>query len=971
MADREVFDVLGEELSESVPELSRALEVIGVSDSSSSDFAEHGGIYHAYLTRLVHAADILEMSALQSVAAFLRENCELLLSLNVADRQKSIGVFHRWPGSMLAFFRTPSEPESIGEVAKLFEESDWPKPLSEEDALGLAEALFTEAGGMDDEGEAGIGQNLHIAAGEITDDDVALGFSEDINPQLIEAFLQETPMLVAKFSESIQQLQNDDGGAEDVLQAQRFAHSIKGSANITGVRGLANITHHAEDVLEFLTDRNELPAKGLANVLVEVADSLEVMVEHLQGLGPPPEQARRILEDLVAWGGRIRDASSSTPPEEEEIPTREIVAAVKRAEEASTLAPVPERLALQPVRTVPVGAQPPPEPTVRVSESRIDQLLRLAGEMATSIVQVLGYHKSLLHQVQEVNEQNSLVTQRLASLQELVEVRGVPAVKRQWLGSTASDIDDPSRFDPLELDEYNELHSATNALAETLTDVRELTYSLREELVELDEMLVQQEQISSELNGAILSARMLPVDSIGPRLQRSVRQACRATGKQAELEISGAQMQIDNSILSSVIDPLMHVLRNAVDHGIESPEARVAAGKPAAGQIRLTFSREGETVVIACRDDGGGFDFDRIREISQERHLLAPGAQPTEAELARLVLLPGFSTRKDATQISGRGIGMDVVHRAISDLRGSVDIRSRTGQGTLMTMRVPLTLISLHVLLVKIGRRVFGVPSSTVEQALFSDAGLVVAEGDGWIFQFGEQEYPVRTLAELLRLRGQGVDRIAQSPVPLLLVHGTHGSAAIVVDAAVDGRYLVVKRLGRFVPRVRGVIGAAILADGGVAPVLDLRELLREPTTSVFDQQALEQLAQDELPDMPNILIVDDSLSSRRTLAQAVTDAGFEARTAVDGIDAIEAIESRLPAAVLLDMEMPRMNGLELAAHLRADENTKGLPLMMITSRSTLKHRNQARAAGIDVFLTKPYQEDDLAERLSELVMKH
>ena len=967
MADREVFDVLGEELAESIPELTRALDVIGsVDDGSSPDFVEQGDIYHAYLTRLVHAADILEMPALQSVAVFLRENCELLVSLNADERRKPIEVFRRWPESMLAFFRAPSEPESIGEVAKLFEEADWPKALSEEEALGLAEALFAEAGGVDDDREVGAGQGARVVAGDITDEDVALGFSEDINPQLIEAFLQETPTLVGKFSESIQQLQNGDGGVEDVLQAQRFAHSIKGSANITGVKGIANITHHAEDILEFLTDRNKLPTEGLANILVEVADNLEVMTEYLQGLGPPPEQSRRILSDLVAWGERVRDGSALSVPEEEEVSTREIVAAVNKAGENSTPVSVTEHFVLQPVKTVPVSSQPPPEATVRVSESRIDQLLRLAGEMTTSIVQVLGYHKSLLHQAQDVNEQNALVQQRLASLQELVEVRGVPAVRRQWLGS--ADLDDPSHFDPLELDEYNELHSATNALAETLTDVRELTYSLREELVELDGMLVQQEQISSELNGAILSARMLPVESIGARLQRSVRQACRATGKQAELTISGAEMQIDNSILSSVIDPLMHVLRNAVDHGIEPPETRVAAGKPAVGQIRLSFSREGETVVITCRDDGGGFDFDRIREISRERRLLAPGARPSEAELARLVLLPGFSTRKDATQISGRGIGMDVVHRAISDLRGSVDIRSRTGQGTLMTIRVPLTLISLHVLLVRIGRRVFGVPSSTVEQALFSDAGIVVAEGDGWIFQFGEQEYPVRTLAGLLRLRGEGVDRIAQSPVPLLLVHGTQGSAAVVVDAAVDGRYLVVKRLGRFVPRVRGVIGAAILADGGVAPVLDLRELLREPATSVFDQQALELLVQDEPPDVPNILIVDDSLSSRRTLAQAVADAGFEARTAVDGIAAIEAIERRLPAAVLLDMEMPRMNGLELAAHLRADKNTNGLPLMMITSRSTLKHRNQARAAGIDVFITKPYQEDELAERLSELV---
>jgi chemosensory pili system protein ChpA (sensor histidine kinase/response regulator) len=258
------------------------------------------------------------------------------------------------------------------------------------------------------------------------------------------------------------------------------------------------------------------------------------------------------------------------------------------------------------------------------------------------------------------------------------------------------------------------------------------------------------------------------------------------------------------------------------------------------------------------------------------------------------------------------------------------------------------------------------VPSSTLEQALFSDAGPVVHADDEWIFRFADTDYPLRNISELVGIPGLAVSTLAQRVAPLLLIRTEHGPVGVVVDELVDGRYLVVKRLGAFVPRVRGVIGASILADGSVAPVLDVQELLRQPAVPM----AIPEIAEPDLITVsaPNVLVVDDSLSARRTLAQVITDAGFEARTAVDGLDAIDAIEERAPDLILLDLEMPRMNGLELAAHLRADQETHDIPIVMVTSRSTAKHREQAHAAGIDAFITKPYQDDELAEQIRLLI---
>lgn len=985
MANQDVLDALCAELQEGESELADALSEIVAPDAGPSSVADHIERYADYLRRFANAADMLDLPAVKELAGFFESNALALADATPEDRGhvQRRSLFAEWPQLLGSFLAKPDDASSLGRLMLQTQDPAWPTPMDEEHALDLTERLLSEVqlGDGIRPGEDSVREvPLPPSASE---DDVSLKFSDDINPQLVNAFLHEAPQHVNRLSQCVQRIASNQAGIEDISQAQRVAHTIKGSANITGVAGIANLTHRMEDILEFFASHERFPPAGLGDTLLDASDCLEVMVEHLLGMGAPPSQSQGVLRRLIDWAGRIERGDLMDFPESDTLimptPAEPTSDTVKLSPSALPTPPPEKAKVAVPVSAAAVPGLSSPAATARTVSAQtgvgaetaalrvpidtIDNLLRLAGEMATSIVQIQGRQQHSLSRAAALHEQNLLVQQRLSALQDLVQLRGVPSARRALFAVAGMEDED---FDPLELDEYSELHSATNAFAEALTDSRELAELLRTELNNLDALVIQHEQVSSELNYVVLSARLVPVSTMVPRLQRGVRQTCRATGKNVRLSVSGDDMLIDSEILNNIVDPLMHIVRNAVDHGIERPGERIANGKDEHGNIDLSFAREGESVVIRCRDDGAGFDFMRIRELVLSQGLIAGDRHVSERELARLTLIPGFTTRRGTTQVSGRGIGMDVVNRSISDLRGTIGIDSSANVGSTITLRVPLTIISMHVLLIRVGDRIFGLPSSTLDQALFSDAGPVVHVNDEWIFRFADTDYLLRNVSELLGIPGPAVSTLAERVAPLLLIRADNGPVGVVVDELVDGRYLVVTRLRAFVPRVRGVIGASILADGSIAPVLDIQELLRQPAMAV----AIGAIAEPEevFRDVPNILVVDDSLSARRTLAQVISDVGYEPRTAVDGLDAIDAIEERMPDLILLDLEMPRMNGLELAAHLRSDQQTHDIPIVMVTSRSTAKHREQAHAAGIDAFITKPYQEDELAEQIRLLI---
>ena len=754
-----------------------------------------------------------------------------------------------------------------------------------------------------------------------------IAFPADINPRLAEAFLEEGPGHAGGFSECVQRLAAGTAAGDDMARAQRLAHTLKGSAGITGVRPLATLMHHAETVLEQIAASSSAPGSDLAECLLETADCVEAMFDTLSAGVPPPDWLG-VLTRLDEWQQRLH---VETPDEDN---SAEI--SVDGAE-------------------LPAVAALPADSGVRVSVAAVERMMRLAGEFGVAIVQSQGLHRRASGSLNALVDQEHLVGERLANLHAAVErgVANLPAPERRKGRN--------DEFDPLELDQYNELHSALNAFTEATTDARELTSALRGVLGELRDLFDRETRLSRELDESVLSARMVAVAALVPRLARVVRQTCRATAKQAELKVTGAEMEVDGEILRRLTDPLMHALRNAVDHGIESPEQRRAAGKPEQGAIDVGFRREGESLVIQLADDGSGFDLAAIRERAEQRGLIPRSGQIGDDELVGLALRAGFSSRESASEVSGRGIGLDVLERAVHDMRGNLEVVSRAGGGATLLIRVPLTLISMHVLLVRAGENIYAIPSSALAQVLDSQAGeMTTNEGS---FTFDQTEYRVRPLGELLGFAGAPAPRTRITPV--LLLRDDPDGIAVTVDEAVDSRYLVVKRLGGYVPRVRGVLGGSILQDGSVAPVLDLLELMREPAStsiSIAEQGLVAAAPQARL------LVVDDSLSARRALEAVLEDAGYAVRSAVDGLAAVDAIEEELPDAVLLDLEMPRMNGMELASHLRADERTRRLPLVLVTSRTTHKHHEQARGAGVDAILTKPWDEQELLTLLERLL---
>jgi len=414
--------------------------------------------------------------------------------------------------------------------------------------------------------------------------------------------------------------------------------------------------------------------------------------------------------------------------------------------------------------------------------------------------------------------------------------------------------------------------------------------------------------------------------------------------------------------LSHLGEPLQHILRNAIDHGIEAPDERVILGKPESGKIKLSFYREGNNVVVSCQDDGQGLNYTNIRFTAIQRGLITESQKLTEQDLGRLILMSGFSTKSGVTQVSGRGVGMDVVHTSIRQMKGTLDLHSQTGVGTSILIKLPMTLVTVHVLLVRIGERRFGIPTNHLEQALAPGTEEFLQVGDEITLKKDKNFYALKSLAKLLNMPDD-MEITEQESRSILLVHEETGISAVLVDELLETHDLVMKSMGKYVTNIRGVTGASILGDGSLVPLLDLPELLRSGTAASMPiahskGQVEEGIAAAQA--IPHIMIVDDSLSVRKSLSLLVEDAGFEILLAKDGLEAIEVMEQTRPNVMLVDMEMPRMNGLELTAHVRANQAMQNLPIFMITSRTTEKHREQAKAAGVNAYLTKPYQESEL-----------
>ncbi len=882
------------------------------------------------LENLENAAQLIGLGALSAVCHHLRENLKAVS--NQPDGEEVLILASSSPMYLLGYVQQlhSGEPdlEAIEGLLQFLSDPAWPLPPP--DLEGLQKALAQPEWELHEESSAPTGPPHQAEASMLT-----LALSEDINPRLFEGLMLELPGQLEQFSETLSQF-TQTRSLEALQRAQRITHTVKGSANVVGITGLANWMHYSEDLLDLLEEMTPKVPAGIDDLLMEVADTAASLLDHLLDATEPGEEAVEALQHLLDGYHRLAagDLSAAQDRPTPEQPTAAEPETTEQATSTERSSPEPERA---------------PEPTqIRVSEDGINRLLTLSGEASIGNHRLTTQTHQARHGVIQLQHLQHKLNQLTEELGQVIELRNLFANHA---------LEDDQSLDPLELDRYNELHSFYHQLQEYAADANDLILGTKSELSSLDDLLQTQQRHQNDAQQQLLEMLSVPASQVESRLQRCVRQACRLTGKQVALHIEGGNTPLDRNTLQHLADPLMHLLRNAVDHGIESGEERAALEKPESGQLRLSFQSETQSTVIELSDDGSGFDHERILERAEALGLTPPEDAGTQW-LESLVFLPGFSTREAVSQTSGRGVGLDAVAEQLKALQGQISVESEPGHGTRWRLVIPNRLIAEHQLLVQAGADKLSLSSRGVQQVVFMEPDQLSNKGDALFYRYDNQTFRVWHLSQVARLPGTESADTRQAQAVLMLQSSQGEVQGLLIDRILASREMVVKPLPAFCPELPGVLGATILGDGKVAPVLDAVALVESAS------QAVHRQAEPQMPSLsqarPLALIVDDSLSTRRSLVEFVTELGMDVVTARDGFEAIDRLRDRTPSLVLVDMEMPRMNGLEFTAHLRAQEALKDIPVIMITSRNTEKHRELAQTAGVDRYLNKPFSEVDL-----------
>lgn len=789
-----------------------------------------------------------------------------------------------------------------------------------------------------------------------TDAGIQLSIADDMDPQLLDMLFNELPVLSEQLSEQLQRV-SDHHSLEAMREAQRAAHTIKGLANMAGITGIANLTHRLEDILELFTDAGQSPAKPLCDDLTAITDTLAMMCEAVINQSAAPDNSLAMLQLLMDWHYRLR----SQGLEQYEA----TVAAISSpSSEDVTQTVVPHTDPQQPAPLTESAEHPHQEladnhsheqTLFRVPQATLDTLMRLAGEGTTLNTQLHEQITQLRSYVRLSRDRQRILQRIMFELEQ--------QLNEQFTLQPANDVG--NSFDPLEMDRYNEMHSSMSRLQEAAADIQEVEQLMDRHIRRTGELHITQTGIQKETLERVLSTRLVEVKSITPRLHRVVRQACRSTAKLAELVIHGESVRVDSHILSQLTDPLMHIIRNAIDHGLETPEQRRVSGKTPQGQIVLRFWLDRDQVRVDCSDDGCGIDTGRIREVAIRRGLVGAEVQLSKQEAERLILIPGFSTRDEISQLSGRGIGMDVVHQQIMRLQGVLDIRSEPGKGTSFELSMPSSSLMIKTLLVRAGRAIYALASHGLEQTLISLDGTLLESADGMLFEYRGEQFPAYGLEALLGEHGSPYKSGEVHPV-LLVNLGQGDTVAVMVREVIAHRELAFKQMGDYLPDLPGIPGLTILANGDTAAVIDLPARIRYKSAS--EQNLFNpQLLQSDLS-LPRLLVVDDSVSARTSLSNLLRDTGYDVSTAIDGLDAMNQMRKKRPDLVLTDLEMPRMGGMELTSMIRGRQGISDIPVLMITSRTTERHRAEAENSGVSVFLTKPWTENALLDHVQTLL---
>ncbi len=753
----------------------------------------------------------------------------------------------------------------------------------------------------------------------------------EIDPELVEGFLLEAEEHFARIEQHLRGLDRAADRTVALGEIRRSVHTLKGSAGMVGFPEISQLAHRMEDLLDSLVERGQEYSPDVHDLLITTYD---VLVD-LAGLGTGAVENR--AEALEILYSAYEELLPARDEEHEISPDVALRAMTPHASES----PVPDQV--------------DPNKYVRVPLDRLRELVRLVGELLVNRSTFERSYARFQHETSEVN----LVLKRLRRLSQRLDTDyATPALLRP---SILRNTEDPrAEFDPLEMDRYTEFHLLARDLNETASDIGAAGHQLGGLLGDFDGYLTRLGRLTTELQDKLLALSMVPFQTQASRLHRTVRITGGKEGKPAELTIEGAEVEFDKQVLEQICGPLEHLLRNAVSHGIEDSDRRVALGKPETGNVLLRIAREGTEIVLRLSDDGAGIDVARVREAAVRHGFMTAeqAAQASQTVLYAMLFEPGFTTAKEVTDVSGRGIGLDVLRSTIESLSGSMSVDSTVGQGTNFTIRLPLSMAITKVLLVEAQGAVFGVPLAPVQRITRVETDDLKRLGDTWTLKDGKD--PLRLLelgSELGLCPAPKEEELHHRPV-LVLRRGEQ-RYALMVDRIVEARDVVLKPLGKLTRKIPGIAASTLLGDGSVVLILEPAEL---------GAAAMGATTQRRLTPAPRksieVLIVDDSLSVRRVMANLFRGEGWQPREAKDGVEALEWLgrSTELPDVILMDVEMPRMDGFELLASLRAHETYKNLPVIMVTSRSGDKHRQKALGLGVNDYLVKPFVEDALLD---------
>jgi chemosensory pili system protein ChpA (sensor histidine kinase/response regulator) len=770
----------------------------------------------------------------------------------------------------------------------------------------------------------------------------------ELDQELAQVFQTEAAEVLDSSDLILRRLRGEPDNVELLNNLRREMHTLKGGSRMAGFMTIGDLAHAAESVLDVL-------GKGAAPAAAPVLDAIQHALDGLHHMladvvkGARPTAPPGLIEELQgALGG---GPAAQAEPAPTVVPTTAPMVVPAAA---------PARPAEKPAAAAPVDS-------IRVSAALLNTLVNQMGESSIFRARIDQGVSAMSFNLNELEQTIVRLRRQVTNLATQAEAR---IQSRQDQDAKAHQAE----FDPLELDRFTELQQVARSLMEIADDLGNVGNTLGEHARDVTTLLDQQGKVNKEIQQGLMRTGMVRFGSIVPRLRRVVRQAAQELGKRAELLVGGEESEVDRTVLENMVAPLEHMLRNSLAHGIETPERRRAVGKSEIGTITLSLRREGAELVLELGDDGGGLNFDAIRVKGEEKGLLLPGQPATQDELIALLLRPGFSTAATVTQISGRGVGMDVVNEAIRAMRGALLIQTESGRGTRFIVRLPFSLSVTQALLARIGDNIFAIPLLSIELVtrIMEKEFQAYLTGEQVQHQYGGRSYPIHNLGILTGSEHiLPFEEVTDRRPPTLLFRSAEASAALQVEAVMGNREIIIKPVGPQFDGVPGISGATVLGDGRVVVVLELAALVRNigsQTQKQMESRALRAARQEVRPEKFSVMVIDDSITMRKVTARILERHNIRVITAKDGLDAVAMLQTQVPDLAILDIEMPRMDGFEVLAHVRNQSTLSHLPIIMVTSRGGDKHRDRAMKLGVNDYLTKPYQEEQLMQSIRKIL---